>query len=50
MVVNIKKIKDQEVSATTYHPPSTTTINKKIFGVGSEILLKYKKLKWTSSG
>ena len=32
-----------------HYPPSTTKI-KKIFGVDTEIQLKYKRIKWNPSG
>ena len=31
----------------THHPPPTTQIKKNVFGVESEILTKYKRIKWT---
>ena len=41
----VKKIEDYK-SLTLPNFPSPTS-KKKIFGVRSEILIKYKKLKWT---
>ena len=42
----MKKIEDQK----SWTPPTTNHSNKKkVFGVGSEILIKYKRIKWTPS-
>ena len=49
----MKKIEDQKSwTPDTTHPPSTIHHpNKiKISGIESEILIKYKRIKWTPSG